>query len=274
VTETVQAEAKLKMHLDTYAGLLDRIPSAIANFGADKRLTHYNSAYAQLWALDETWLRSHPLIDEILERLRRAGKLPEQRDFRRWKEEHLRPFTARNRYFDEIWHAANEKSIKVQAQPDLEGGVFYIFEDISEHIRLTAKLSLLAKVQRATLDAIDEPIAIFGPDGRLATHNTAFLASWQLSEEDLADGPHFSKVAAICTARRGRDATWDIVSAALSSREIEGYAEWGKVARADGRIIAISLSHLPNGAIVVMLKDVTDLERFTEALAEGTPAAA
>jgi PAS domain-containing protein len=250
------------------------MPLAIANFGADRRLTHYNSAYAQLWSLDEAWLDSHPKIDEILDRLRRAGKLPEQRDFRGWKEEHMRPFTDRTRYVEEVWHASNEKSIRLQAQPHLDGGVFYIFEDISEHVRLTTKLTLLSKVQRAILDAIDEPIAIFDPNGRLATHNTAFLHSWQLAEGELADGPHFSKVASLCTQRKGRDAIWDIVSAALLSGEVEGYAEWGKVTRADGRIIAVSLSHLPNGAIVVMLKDVTDLERFTEALAEGAPAAA
>jgi len=275
VTETVEAEARLKLHIDTYAGLLDRIPAAIANFGADRRLTHYNSAYAQLWCLESAWLDSHPPLDEILDRLRRAGRLPEQRDFRRWKDEHMRPFSDRTRYVDEVWHTSNEKSIKVQAQPDLEGGVFYIFEDISEHERLTARLSLLSRVQRATLDAIDEPIAIFDPSGRLATHNLAFAASWQLTEDELAEAPHFTRVASLCIARKGRDQIWDIVSAALASGEIEGYAEWGKVTRADGRVIVVSLSHLPNGAIVVMFKDVTDLERFSEELGHGaSPAAA
>ncbi len=274
VTDAVQAEAKLKMHVDAYAGLLDRIPAAIANFDADKRLTHYNSAYAQLWCLSDEWLRTHPSIDEILDRLRDSGKLPEQRDFRAWKQEHLRPFRDTTRYTEEVWHTANEKSIEVQAQPDLEGGVFYIFADVSERMRLTSKLALLGRVQRATLDTLDEGIAIFEPNGRLATHNTAFLQSWHLKEAELAEGPHFTQLAALCVSRKGRDAIWDIVSAALSSGEIEGYAEWGKVTRADGRIIAVSLSHLPNGAIVVMFKDLTDMERFSEAFKEIAPAAA
>ena len=43
----------------------------------------------------------------------------------------------------------------------------------------------------------------------------------------------------------------------------ESFGEWGKTRRADGRIISLSLSRLPNGATVVTFTDLTDLEQFS-----------
>ncbi len=274
VTEAVKAEAKLKLQADIYAGLLDRIPVAIAKFNEGRRLTHYNSAWQQLWCLDEAWLAGSPTIDEILDRLRDAGRLPEQRDFRAWKDAHTAPFANPGRYSEEVWHTSGERSIRVEAQPDLEGSVFYLYEDISERLRLEARLALLSMVQRATLDTLDEGLAIFDPSGRLAMHNTAFARSWNLDERELESAPHFSELAQRLRARKGDDSLWDRIADTLARAEPLRHAEWEKVTRADGRVIVVSLSHLPNGATAVMFKDVTDIERFTEALHESPPAVA
>jgi hypothetical protein len=45
-----------------------------------------------------------------------------------------------------------------------------------------------------------------------------------------------------------------------------------KTRRADGRVISLSLSRLPNGTTVVAFTDITDLEKFN-ALDESVAAA-
>ena len=60
--------------------------TAVAIFGRDQKLTFYNRALcARLWGLPETWLDKHPGDGEILDKLREARKLPEQRDYQAWK---------------------------------------------------------------------------------------------------------------------------------------------------------------------------------------------
>jgi PAS domain-containing protein len=163
---------------------------------------------------------------------------------------------------EELWHLPGGKSVRVTIQPHLQGGMFVLLEDISERLRLESSMALLTQVQKATLDTIDEGIAIFGTDGRLALHNGLFATMWRLAEDELTGHPHFADIADICSTRIGRDGIWDVVSCGISAAAPERLGEWSKVRRADGRVISLAMSRLPNGATVVTFSDLTDLERF------------
>jgi hypothetical protein len=39
-------------------------------------------------------------------------------------------------------------------------------------------------------------------------------------------------------------------------------AEWGKSRRADGRVVSLSMSRLPNGGTAATFTDLTEIERF------------
>jgi len=148
-------------------------------------------------------------------------------------------------------------------QPHLLGGIFILFEDISEKLWLQSAVTMLTQVQRATLDTIDDGMAIFGTDGRLVLHNSHFANMWKLTEDELSERPHFADIANLTTARIGRDGIWSIVSRGVSSAIPESLGEWSKSRRADGKLISLALARLPNGATVVTFSDLTDFERFT-----------
>ena len=75
VTSVADAEAKLQQHIDAHAETLDRLATAVAIFGADRKLTFYNRAYVRLWGLSESWLDAHPTEGEILDRDRKSTRL-------------------------------------------------------------------------------------------------------------------------------------------------------------------------------------------------------
>jgi PAS domain-containing protein len=56
VTAPSEAEARLRQHMDAHADTLDRLATAVAIFGPDRRLSFYNRAYVRLWGLVEAWL--------------------------------------------------------------------------------------------------------------------------------------------------------------------------------------------------------------------------
>ena len=70
-----------------HAATLDQLSTAVAIFDRRKRLVFHNSAYRQLWSLRPGFLDENPSDSEILDRLRAARQLPEQADFRAWKDE-------------------------------------------------------------------------------------------------------------------------------------------------------------------------------------------
>jgi PAS domain-containing protein len=261
-TEVARAEAALQHAREAHSDMMEQLPLGMAIFDSGQRLAGYNSAYAKMWGFPEAWLDTHPSHGEILDRLREHRKLPEQRDFAAWNHDQLRVFANGGRRTEEFWHLPSGQSLRILTQPHLPSGIFVLFEDISDRLRLETSLNLLTQVQKATLDTLDEAIAIFGTDGRLVLHNAHFAKLWRLTEEELSVQPHFTEIASTCEARIGHDGIWNIVSAGVSSLEPERRGKWDRTRRADDRIISLSLSGLPNGATIVTFVDLTDLERF------------
>jgi len=272
VTDLVQADAKLQQHLDAHADTLDRLATAVAIFTPDQKLSFYNRAFAELWELPETWLDSHPSDGEILDRMRQARKLPEQRDYQAWKRERLSLYGAAHDYLpEEEWHLPGGKTLRVVAQPHPFGGLTFLYEDVTARIALESSYNTLIKVQSATLDTLNEGVAVFGLDGRLKLHNAAFARIWDLAPKDLSGEPHVRSVAAACAEKFGDAEVWEgliqaIVSGAQTRREL------GEIERNDRSILSLSLSALPDGATLVTFADVTDRFRIESALRDRNDA--
>ena len=264
VTDVAAAEARLQQHADAHADTLDKLQTAVAIFGRDQKLTFYNRAFVRLWGFPEAWLDRHPSDGEILDRLREMRKLPEQRDYQAWKRQRLSLYQGGGAH-EEVWHIPGGQTMRVVAQPHPFGGLSFLYEDVTEKLALESSYNTLIKVQSATLDTLVEGVAVFGPDGRMKLHNAAFARIWDMSEAELSGESHVRNIAEIATRKFGDGAMWDrliqqIVSGAAQQRDM------GDVERSDRTILSLTLSPLPDGAILVTFADVSDRSRIESAL--------
>ncbi len=272
VTEITIAEAHLQQHLDAHADTLDKLATAVAIFGRDQKLTFHNAAFARLWDLPEKWLETHPTDGEILDRLRETRHLPEQPNYQAWKRQRLALYEKPGEYLpEELWHVPGGQTLRVVAQPHPFGGLTFLYEDVTEKLALESSYNTLIKVQSATLDTLQEGVAVFGPDGRMKLHNAAFAKLWELEPADLAGEPHIARIAKACIARYGEEAAWEKLVAAVSSGS-ERRSDWGEIERNDKSIVSASLAPLPNGATLVTFADVTDRSRIETALRDRAEA--
>jgi signal transduction histidine kinase len=272
VTDVSAAEAKLQQHSDAHADTLDKIATAVAIFSRDQRLTFYNHAFARLWGLSESWLDTHPTDGEVLDRLREDRKLAEQRDYQAWKRERLSLYDNPREYpSEELWHVPSGKTLRVVAQPHPFGGLTFLYEDVTERLALESNYNTLIKVQSATLDTLQEAVAVFGPDGKMKLHNAAFMRIWGLSAKDLAGEPHVRAIAAACAEKFGDEAVWERLIQSIVSGA-PGRRDWGEIERSDRTILSLALSPLPDGATLVTFADVTDRFRIESALRERNEA--
>jgi len=272
VTDVASAEAKLQQHVDAHADTLDKLATAVAIFGRDQKLSFYNHAFARLWDLSEKWLDGHPADGDILDRLREGRKLPEQRDYQAWKRERAALYDSPRDYpSEDLWHVPGGKTLRVVAQPHPFGGLTFLYEDVTEKLALESSYNTLIKVQSATLDTLQEAVAVFGPDGKLKLHNAAFLKIWDLGGRDVDGEPHIRTIAAACADKFGDETVWErliqsVVSGAPTRRD------WGEIERNDRTILSLTLSPLPDGATLVTFADVTDRSRIESALRERNEA--
>ena len=273
VTEVEAMRAELSRMTDAHRRTLDQLSTAVAMFSADQRLTFYNAAFRVLWGLDPAFLDSGPTDSSVLDRLRAARKLPEQADFRNWKSELHDAYRALEPRQHE-WYLPDGRTLRVVTTPNPEGGVTYLFDDVTERLKLVRRYEALIGVQGETLEALTEGVAVFGSDGRLDLHNPAFARLWRLQSEMLnGDGerPHIETVLGWCRPLYADDAFWVQLRGAVTGLE-QRESISARLERTDGSVLDCTTAPLPDGATLVTFQDVTDSVNVERALIERADA--
>jgi signal transduction histidine kinase len=269
-TEVESMRAEVARMIDAHRRTLDQLATGVAIFGADQRLSFYNAAYRSLWDLDAGFLDQNPSDSSVLDRLRTARKLPEDQDFRQWKKqlhEAYRALDAR----ESLWHLPGGRTLRVVTTPNPEGGVTYLFDDVTERLALERRFDALIRVQGETLDNLAEAVAVFASDGRLRLHNPAFSRMWKLSPEVLAERPHIEAIIAWCAPLHPEDAVLRALRAAITGIGQRDPVS-GRLERRDGSVVDLATIPLPDGATLVTFQDMTDSVNIERALRERNEA--
>ncbi len=270
VTEAEAMRASLARMMDAHRRTLDQLATGVAIFGGDQRLTFYNTAYRQLWDLDAGFLDDGPSEAMVLDQLRAGRKLPEEQDFRQWKNQLHEAYRAIDPA-EHTWHLPDGRTLRVVTTPNPEGGVIYLFDDVTEGLELARRYDALTRAQGETLDHLVEAVAVFGSDGRLRLFNPAFLRLWNLSEQQVADRPHIEIVTDWCRKLHPDEALWQMLRATVTAiDDREPFA--GRLERRDGSVIDCATIPLPDGATLVTFQDVTDSVNVERALRERNEA--
>ena len=269
-TEAESMRSALTRLTDAHRRTLDRLSTGVAMFDAGQTLTFYNTAYAALWNLDAAFLDQQPTNSALLDTLRTARKLPEEQDYRQWKAELHAAYRALEA-IDHTWHLPDGRTLRVVTTPNLDGGVTYLFDDVTERLDLARRFQELIRVQGETLDNLAESVAVYGSDGRLRLANSAFGRMWRLSPGTLSERPHIETVSALCQPLHGDDATWRALRDAVTAME-NRQAVSGRLERRDGMVVDCATVPLPDGATLVTFHDVTDSVNVERALRERNEA--
>ncbi|MEP3278380.1 MAG: ATP-binding protein [Stappiaceae bacterium] len=270
VSDLEQVQAELRRIVDFHARTLDQLATAVAIFGADRRLQFHNAAFAALWDLDDVFLEGRPEDGAVLDELRAQRKLPEQADYRKWRNKLLESY--RSLEAQEFWwHLPDGRTLRVIANPHPQGGVTYIYENVTEQLDLESRFNALTRVQGETLDHLTEAVAVFGSDGKLRLWNPAFADIWRQAPENLDASPHISAIAG--QAKGPTEAKlWSRLVMAVTSLADNRTNASGRLERQDGRVIDYATVPLPDGGTLITFVNVTDTVNVERALIEKNEA--
>ena len=271
VTALETAQGELSRHVAAYERTFDRVASAVAIFGPDQRLNFYNEAYRKLWLLDADWLATKPTDGEVLDRLRELSRIPEVVNYRDWKAKILAGYKTGTEYED-WWHLLDGRTIHVASAQRPDGGLTYLYEDVTEQFALESRYNALIDVQRETLDGLKEGVAVFATDGRLKLHNTALAQIWRLSRSTLREGPHIDELISQCVKLHDDLGTWARISRAVTGISDRRQPIEGQMTTNEHSVIDFAVQPLPDGATLITFADVTDSKRYERALIERNEA--
>jgi len=270
ISEIEQVREEFQRTVRSHAETLDQLNTAVAIFDPDMKLQFFNQAFAKLWALDTAFLDTRPSNALLLDRLRSEGKLPEQPEWRRWKDSVLAAYRAVDPQ-EHWWHLPDGRTLRVVANPHPKGGVTWVFENLTEKFDLESRYNTLIRVQGETLDHLAEGVAVFGSDGRIRLSNPAFATLWSLPANLAVEGTHISAIRAACETVAD-PALWENFVATVTGFADKREGETGQTELAAGTILSYALVPLPKGQTMLTFVDVTDTVNVERALKDKNEA--
>ncbi|OXE35152.1 MAG: two-component sensor histidine kinase [Phenylobacterium zucineum] len=275
VSETEELREALKKNVEAHDETLNHIADAVAIFSRTKRLSFHNTAFAELWGLEPAWLAEQPTHAEVLDRLRQRRRLPETADYAKWKAAELDRYESLGSSPDDLWSLPDGRTLKVVRQPHPLGGVVLLFSNITGELRLKAQYNALIQVQQATLDKLNDAVAVFGSDGRLRLHNEAFERFWNITAHQISLAHDFEGVVELCIPRLHDQVFWRELKGRVADTDPQARAPMsGEAKTSDSRTIVYQSRPLPDGATLIAFADVTDARKLEKALADRSSALA
>ncbi len=272
ISKLESIHAELARYQSSNTELLEQLQSAIAIFNQDTALEFYNSAFSQLWGLEDGWLNKKPKLGDLMEKLRETRRLPEQADFRRFKQSWLDMFTSLIKPYEEMLYLPDGSALRMLVVPNSAGGgIMMTFEDVTSRLELESSYNTLIAVQKETLDNLGEGVAVYGGDGRLKLWNPAFGRLWGLNPENLEGEPHISKLVDKKQNFFSKQ-EWNEKRKELIAHGLNRLMHEGRLKRADKTLIDYSTVPLPDGGVLITYIDVTDSVRVENALRDKNAA--
>ena len=271
ISDLEAIRSDLEQQMVNHVRTLDQLPTAVAIFNEKQRLVFCNRAYRSLWHLSEEFTKTEPADSEILDRLRDARRLPEQADYKSWKAA-LHESYRRLETQEYSWYLPGGRTLRVVVNPNPQGGVTYLFEDVTAQFHLQSSFNALTRVQSETLDSLKEGVAVFGTDGRLKLNNPAFETIWSLDPKRLADHPHIDQIILDAHHLYADVDDWSAIKGMIAGVNDARESRSFRMERYDGSIIDCALAPLPDGATLVTFIDVSASVNVERALTEKNEA--
>jgi signal transduction histidine kinase len=271
VSDLESTRHDMENQMASHVRTLDQLPTAVAIFDEKQRLQFCNLAYRKLWQFDEEFTLSCPTDSEILDRLRDLRRLPEQADYKSWKKNlHAAYLTLETR--EMAWYLPGSRTLRVVVNPNPQGGVTYLFEDVTAQFALQSNFNALSRVQSETLDSLKEGVAVFGMDGRLKLNNPAFETIWSLEPKRLSNQPHIDEIILAAFNLYAEANVWSAIKGAIAGFSDARHGQFYRMDRYDGSTIDCALAPLPDGATLVTFVDVSASVQIERALKERNEA--
>jgi len=278
LTEQEKLQEELQRHISAQTDLLESSASAMAIFGPDMRLKSYNYAFVALWKLDEHWLGNAPNYSELLELLREKRKLPEQANFKAFKEQQIKQFKELIEPREEFFYLPDGKALRVIAIPHALGGILFAYEDVTDRLALERSYNTLIAVQKETLDNLQQGVAVFGEDGRLKLSNPVYLKIWNIDKQFANSEPHAMELIDLCKPYYFYE-DWESFKSQLWMQAAPGRdtgqgrkPSHHRMERTDGKVLDWSSVPLPDGGTLITYLDVTDSTLVERSLREKNEA--
>ncbi len=250
---------------DIVATLIKALPIAVAVVDRDVRIGPGNAAFQKLWQLEPGYLNGQPTLSSFLDRLHDKRQLPEQNNYPKFRAGIIAKAQSKNKS-SEDWHLPDGTALKVKFVALDTDRHLLINEDLTPQLATERAFNEFVHTHQATLDHLQEGLAVFGSNGLLKIHNPAFAAIWQLPEDALAHDFHMTDFLDATRQLLPVLENWPERRTKLSGRLLGRKSGIDQIVCNDGMTLEAAHIPLPDGAVLLRYGDITDSVKLAENL--------
>lgn len=247
----VVAETQLREFMQTLTKTFAHLTVGLVIFDRSRRLALFNPALTDLTGLPVDFLTGRPTLLAFLDRLRERQMMPEPKDYRTWRKEiaELEAAAADGKY-SETWSLGTGQTYRVTGRPHPDGAIAFLFEDISAEISLTRRFRAELEMGQATIDALEDGVAVFSGDGVLALANAAYCSLWDSEPNETLNDISIVEATRTWIDKSAPSPLWgDLREFVLRPHQ---RAEWSAPVRLlDGRAVDCRVVPIAGGATMV-----------------------
>lgn len=156
-----------KDRLDTYRECISDLAIPCCLLSPEATVAAFSQEFANILAIDEERLRQGAHVNDILEMLRGAGKLPEYIEFSTLKERCQRWLANPSQEFHGLWSFPSGESFEVLARSCGHGHVLVSLREVSQILTLERRLKSIKSVWEFTIENAYEALMVVGLDHRI-----------------------------------------------------------------------------------------------------------
>ncbi len=254
ISDLDNLKRNLKQAQTAHLEILSSLDTAIAVFNGQYKLEFYNSAFAKLWRLDESWLDTNPSYGSFLDLLREKRLAPEVSDYLHYKSDEQEEFNFIIEPKEDFIHLPDNRSLRRLRAPFPKGGLVFAFEDISKHLSARREYNSLVAIQQEMLDVLQAGVIIFSADRKVKFYNKSYVDLWDADEVMLQKEPTILNLLDTYKKFFANENDWQELKNSIYNHILSNPQSSFELNRGDGKNIEVTSSTLSNDFIMLKMR--------------------
>lgn len=182
--DLVAAETSRQDVVQTLGKTFAQLSTGLVVFDNDRNLVLFNPAVMDLFGFSASFLSARPSMESFFDHMRDNRMIPEPKNYSEWRTQLADRVTGlAENHFRENWQLPSGATIRATGLPNPDGGVGFLFEDISSQVSTTRRFRDELALSHTLLDSLDEALAVVDALGRVVFANKAFQTHWKVDPD-------------------------------------------------------------------------------------------
>ena len=258
ITDKEKIEIEYSKYKKQTEGVLNDISVPMAIFSNTATLVFANNAIVNLFKLSGINLTNNCKLEEILDHMISNGSIIESTALRKYKTKAIELFKNTIEPHCTTVYLKNGNTLLITIIPHHEGGLIFIFDDISDKIELERDCSTISAFYNETLNCLTEGLIVFSTDNKIRCANE--YAKTFFNDITIGDGiGNFLKYmnSQLNTNSQAKISEFDMLNKVYQRVEFSELLEFN-----NGISLQISYLHVCEKLNVIRFVDKTDVVKL------------